>query len=84
MKKTLTNKTNYPKREGTISTSGYSAPVSSGFFMPHFRVESSIWRVKRVEYNTRKGNKPRRLVAVVETRHSSFLAKQLINKEATS
>ena len=81
MKKSLTNKTECPKRGGTIAKSGLSAPVSSGFFVPHSRVDqSSIWRVERVEYNTRKGNKPRRLFAAVETRHS-FLAKQLIKKE---
>ena len=80
--KSLTNNIKYPKRDGTIAKSGLSAPVSSGFFMPHLRVESSIWRAERVEYNTRKGNKLRRLFAVVETRHS-FLAKQLIKKETS-
>lgn len=91
MKKSLTNKTKYPKRDGTIVQSGLSAPVSSGFFMPHVWVDQSsiwracppsFWRVKRAEYNTRKGNKPRRLCTVVETRHS-FLAKQLITKETS-
>jgi hypothetical protein len=83
MKKRLTNKTKYPKRDGTALPSGFSAPVSSGFFMPHIRVDQSpTWRVKRAEYNTLTGNKPRRLGTAVETRHS-FLAK-LHTKEATS
>jgi len=83
--KTLTNKINYPKCEGTITNSGLSAPVSSGFFMPHIqdKINSLLWRVKRAEHNTRKGNKPRCLLAVVETRHS-FLAKQPTQQEAAS
>ena len=83
MKKSLTNQIRYSKRDGTVSISGFPAPVSSGFFMPHVWVDqSSIWRAERAEYNTRKGNKPRRLMPVVETRHS-FLAKTLKHKEVS-
>lgn len=49
--------------------SGISTPVSSGFFMPEIRADMQpIWWVERAEYNTRKGNKPRRLCTIVETR----------------
>jgi len=54
---------------GTRTTSGISAPVKSGFFVPPAQEKiSPIWWVEKAECNTRKGNKPRRLVAIVETR----------------
>jgi len=79
----LTNRINYPKCDVTTTLSGLSAPVSSGFFMPHFRVPNRLYGGSRGPNITPPGNKPRRLSAVVETRHS-HLAKQLITKEATS
>lgn len=48
--------------------SGSSAPVSSGFFVPSVGRSLPMRRVDRAEYNTRKGNMPSRLMAVVETR----------------
>ena len=72
-KKTLTDRTGLKYKRGTITNSGISVPVSSGFFVPHVK-RSLFWRVKRAKYNTLRGNKPRRLFAVVETRHS-YLAK---------
>jgi hypothetical protein len=78
----LTNTADLSYTGNTITTSGFSAPVSSGFFVSFFKtILSQFWRVNRAEYNTRKGNKLSRLVAVVETRHS-HLAKLLSNKEA--
>ena len=65
----MTDRTVLKYKRGTIATSGISVPVSSGFFVPHVK-RTLFWRVKRAEYNTLRGNKPRRLVAVVETRHS--------------
>lgn len=47
----------------TISSSGIRTRQSSGFFSPIF-----CGRDDRAEYNTRKGNKPSRLEAVVESR----------------
>lgn len=67
---------------GTITTSGSSAPVSSGFFVPSTGSKLPLRRVDRAEYNTRKGNKPSRLVAIVETRRLSNAAKLLNDKEA--
>jgi len=81
MKNNLTNTTVFAYPDRTISTSGLSAPVSSGFFVPGIRVSTLLWRVDRAEYNTRKGNTPGRLVAVVESRRS-HPAKPLTNKEA--
>jgi hypothetical protein len=36
---------------------------------PVLGVSPVFWRVNRAEYNTRKGNKPSRLDAIVESRH---------------
>lgn len=69
----------------TITNSGSPAPVSSGFFMPPAReVVSPVGRVNRAEYKTRKGNKPSRLFAVVETRRLINAAKRLNEQEAQS
>lgn len=67
--------------EGTIERSGSSAPVRRGFFTPVRALQTPFRRVKRAEYNTRKGNKPRRLRSVVETRRH-FIAATLKAKEA--
>ncbi len=66
----------------TIIHSGLSAPVSSGFFVSFFKTLSQLWRAKRAEYNTRKGNKSRRLCTVVETRRLINVAKLLNAQEA--
>ena len=66
---------------GTRTRSGLSAPVSSGFFVPSIGNNLPIWRVDRGQYNTRKGNNPSRLLAIVETRRLSKAAK-LNQKEA--
>jgi len=78
-KKKIDNSETFWQGETTITQSGYSAPVSSGFFMPVIRADNLlIWWVKRAEYKTRKGNKPRRLCAIVETRRL-INAAQLLN-----
>ena len=82
MKKSLTNNRGLLYRGGTTSVSGSSAPVSSGFFVPSAGFKSLTRRVNRAEYKTRKGNKPGRLTAVVETRQLTNLTKLLYRKEA--
>ena len=83
-KNNLTNTAESVYTGSTISNSGLSAPVSSGFFVSFFKTSLiALWRVKRAEYNTRKGNKPRRLFAVVETRRLIMSAKLLNEQEAT-
>jgi len=68
----------------TIIRSGISAPVSSGFFVPEIWADMQpIWWVERAEYNTRKGNKPRRLRTVVKTRRLNNAAQLLNSKEGS-
>jgi len=68
----------------TIIRSGISAPVSSGFFVPEIWADMQpIWWVERAEYNTRKGNKPRRLRTVVKTRRLNNAAQLLNSKEVS-
>jgi hypothetical protein len=45
-------------------------------------VIAPIWRAKRGQCNTRKGNNPRRLFAAVETRHLINVAQLLNEQEA--
>ena len=70
--------------EGTTNLKRFFRPDSSGFFVPSFREEfrQQYGGVNRAEYNTRKGNKPSRLEAVVETSSPHIVTKLLNLKEA--
>ncbi|HDR15548.1 MAG TPA: hypothetical protein ENN79_08755 [Desulfobacteraceae bacterium] len=70
--------------EGTTNLKRFFRPDSSGFFVPSFREEfrQRYGGVNRAEYNTRKGNKPSRLEAVVETSSPHIVTKLLNLKEA--
>ncbi len=48
-----------------IKASGFRTRHTSGIFLPVPR--ALLWRDERVEYKTRKGNTPRRLVSVIES-----------------
>jgi hypothetical protein len=55
----------------TNTIGGISAPTDCGFFCAQSTdMTTAICREERAEYNTRKGNKPRRLIAIVDPRLS--------------
>lgn len=54
---------------GTRTRSVFSPRQRDFFVSPTRETFSPIWWVEKAECNTRKGNKPRRLLAMVETRH---------------
>lgn len=56
-------------KEGTINYTRFSVPDSDGFFMPILgRHDNGLRREEKAEYNTLRGNKLRRRVAVVGSR----------------
>jgi len=67
--------------ESTISISGFRTRQTCGFFVPDFRHKCQLWRDERPQYNTLAGNKVRRLMPVVESRHPQSGGK-LKHKEA--
>ena len=82
MGKVLTGRDGLCHGDDTTSNSGSPRPSDSGFFMPISlggHDKPLCGGPIRAEYNTLAGNKPCRLFAVVETRHS-FLA-ELLNKQ---
>ena len=68
--------------ECTISISGSRTRQTRGFFVPGTNAPTVYGRDEKAEYKTLRGNTPRRLMPVVESRSPHKVGSKLEHKEA--